>query len=191
MARTAGIALALLLALGAALPGVPASAATSIDMARASLGFALALPDRWQLLRQDFDETHGLLAEVTDSQGAAYLIVVATAPDPGFPTVDAWLRNGEMPIALQYYATDGRRLEGHDYEILSEAPPAQLKVGSGETATLIKMAISANGQPRNLAFIAGAGADGRCWFYVLIGNATTPAALDQAIPAIAAGIALR
>lgn len=191
MARTAGIVFALLLAAVAALPGRPAFAATSVDMARASLGFSLALPDRWQLLRQDFGETQGLLAEVTDSEGAAYLIVVATAPDPAFLSVEAWLRNGEMPIVLQYYATDGRRLDGRNYEILSEAPPAQVKVGSGETVALIKMAIAANGQPRNVAFISGAGADGRSWFYVLIGNATTPAALDQAIPLIAAGIRLR
>lgn len=191
MARTAGVAFALLLAAVSALPGLPAFAATSIDMARAALGFSLALPARWQLLRQDFDQTHGLLAEVTDSEGGAYLIVVATAPDPAFATLDAWLRTGEMPIALQYFATDGRRFEGRNYEILSEAPPGQVKVGSGETASLIKMVIAADGKPRNVAFIAGAGPDGRCWFYVLVGNATTPAALNQAIPLIAAGIHLR
>jgi hypothetical protein len=189
--KTARIALALLLVAAALAGAMPARGATSVDRARAALGFSLALPDRWQLLRQDFDETHGLLAEVTDSQAAAYLIIVATAPDPAFATVDAWLRTGEMPIALQYYATDGRRLDGRNYEILSEAPPAQIKVGSGETASLVKMTISADGKPRNIAFISGVGRGGACWYYVLAGNATTPAALDQAIPAIAAGISLR
>ncbi len=95
-----------------------------------------------------------------------------------------------MPIALQYYATDGRLLEGQNYQILAEAPPAQIRLGSGEAATLMKMSIAADGKPRNVAFITGAGPDGRCWFYVLVGNATTPAALDAALPGIAAGIRL-
>src|SRR5262245_18567429 len=186
MHRRRAIFLVLLLT-AAAICGGPALAA-SVDMARASLGFSLAMPDRWQLLRQDFDETHGLLAEMTDSQGAANLIVVAAKPDPSFKDADAWLRTGEMPIVLQYFATDGKRLDGRNYEIVSEAPPAQIKVGSGEAAALIKLAIRADGQPRSVAFIVGAAPGGRCWYYVLVGNATTPAALDKAIPVVAAGI---
>lgn len=167
-----------------------ALAATSVDMARSALGFWLALPDRWQLLRQDFDPTHGLLAEVNDTQNAAYLIVVASTPDPAFATVETWLEAGEMPIALQYYATDGKRLQGQNYEIVSQSAPVQIKVATGETATLRKMSIKADGKPRNVAFISGAGPEARSWYYVLVGNATTPAALEEALPTIAAGIHL-
>lgn len=183
------IALVLLLA-GVVAGSAAALAATNIDMAKAALGFAMSLPDRWQLLRQDFDPDHGLLAEVTDAEKGGYLIAVASAPDPTFATPDAWLKTGEMPIVLQYYATDGKRLQGRNYEIVSEAPPAQIKVGSGETATLLKMSIAADGKPRNVAFISGAGPGARCWYYVLVGNDTTAAALDQAIPKVAAGIKL-
>jgi hypothetical protein len=190
MRKTSGIAVALVAILGSLTWHASARAATSVDMARAALGFSLTLPDRWQLLRQDFDATHGLLAEVNDSQNAANLIVVASMPDPAFATVDAWLKTGEMPIVLQYYSTDGRRLEGQNYEILSEAPPAQIKVGSGETATLLRLAIKADGKPRNVAFITGAGPGARSWYYILIGNATSPAALEQSLSTIAAGIRL-
>lgn len=190
MRRSSGIALGLAAFLACLACLGPARAATSVDMARAALGFSLTLPDRWQLLRQDFDPTHGLLAEVSDSQNAANLIVVATTPDPAFASVEDWLRVGEMPIALQYYATDGRRLDGQDYQILAEAPPAQIMLGSGETATLLKMSIKADDKPRSVAFITGTGPDGRSWYYVLVGNATTPAALEAALPAIAAGIRL-
>ena len=191
MRKSTGIALGLVLILVSLMWRGPVQAATSVDMARSALGFSLALPDRWQLLRQDFDPTHGLLAEVNDTQNAAYLIVVASSPDPAFATVDAWLQAGEMPIALQYYATDGRRLQGQNYEIVSQSAPVQIEVATGETATLQKMSIKADGKPRNVAFISGAGPDARSWYYVLVGNATTPAALDEALPTIAAGIHLR
>jgi len=183
------VALIVMLLAGFVIAPAPA-AATNVDMAKAGLGFSMTLPDRWQILRQDFDPQHGLLAEVMDSEKAGYLIVVASAPDPAFASADAWLKTGEMPIALQYYATDGKRLEGRNYEIVSEAPPAQIKVGSGEAATLMKMAIKADGKPRNVAFISGAGPGARCWFYVLVGNDTTPAALDEALAKVAAGIKL-
>jgi hypothetical protein len=191
MRKPTGIAFGLAVILVSLTWRGPVQAATSVDMARSALGFSLALPDRWQLLRQDFDPTHGLLAEVSDTQNAAYLIVVASSPDPAFATVEAWLEAGEMPIALQYYATDGRRLQGQNYEIVSQSAPVQIKVATGETATLRKMSIKADGKPRNVAFISGAGPDARSWYYVLVGNATTPAALDEALPTIAAGIHLR
>lgn len=187
MKRTLGSMLAVWLLLGAA----GAAVAAKVDAAAAGLGFVLTLPDRWQVLTQNYDTASGLISEVTDKEKVAYMIVVATASDPTFASPEQWVRQGEMPIALQYYATNGQQLQGQNYQILGQSSPAPTKVGAGPDASVIRLRLTIAGAEKNAAVIYGASTDARSWYYVLLGNPEQPADLEEAIALTAAGISVR
>ncbi len=168
-----------------------AAAAETVDAASAGLGFTLTLPERWQVLTQNFDASSGLISEVTDKQQVAYMIVVATAADPGFASPEQWVKKGEMPIALQYFATNGQQLQGQNYQILGQSSPTPVKVGSGADAKVIRLRLSIIGEQRDAAVIYGASSDGGTWYYVLLGNPGKAADLEEAIALAASGIGIR